>query len=240
MLSSDGFVEEQFDEWTRGLIGVTEPAIFATIVAQTLASMMSRVQLEIAKGVANGRLGSSVGVAVDSWAADFFGSDPNMMRFPNEPDAVFVDRIVSNLSPENMTLLAIATKTRAYMVLQATFGLSETFTLDTTGGLDTNGGLDDTGTTHIVPTVTAFDRQSDPTRSAVVNLQPGQTCILFSYPGLLKYGFFLGVSHLSVDSFLAPPGIQVIQAPSPALDAYVNRYVKAEGAELVYASTNTA
>jgi hypothetical protein len=230
-----GFATEILSDITRGMLGDTP--VFGTIVALTLASMIATVQQNISTLRANIPLVSCVGSAIDSWARDFFGN--TLPRYLTEPDAAYIARIIENLDPYNCTLAAIQSRTTAYLQLQATYGTEPTLALDQSGSLDGYGALDNAGTVAIVPAVLAFDRQSDPARSALVNLQPGQVCILLSYPGLSQQGFILGQASLG-NSALLSPAIQVTSAPNTSVDQYIRDNVEAAGFDLVWADNRTA
>ena len=95
---------------------------------------------------------------------------------------------------------------------------------------------------------TAFDNQSNPQLAAAVSLVPGEFCLLFSYGGLQKYGFWLNHSFINEEgagtgddfvdpsgSFVVNPQIQVLDAaPTSALAALVES-VKPFGFKPVYA-----
>jgi hypothetical protein len=233
--SQEGFADQALSMYTHGMLG-PDP-VFGTIVAMTMGAMLASIQTNLSALAADVALPSCMGAAIDSWAADFFGN--TLPRFPQEPDASYVARIIAQLSPFNCVLLAIQTKVLAYLQLQALYGLKEILALDQSGALDTFGGLDGAGSQVIVPVVTAFDRQSDPVRSALVGLQPGQVCILLSYPGLAQQGFILGQAVLGTSALISP-AIQTVSAPNSAVDAYVRAFVKASGIDIVWCDNRTA
>lgn len=234
VVSEANYVAEQQALWPTGWIDPNGKN--ALLIAKVLASLIYTLGQQVALITSGERLLSSAGALVDSWANDFFGN--TLPRFRNEPDTSYIARIESELQSDNTTLAAIASKTRAFLVLQATFNQQQVFALDTSGGLDTYGGLDDAGTSTVVPTVSAFDWQSDPDRSALIGLGHGQVCVLFTYPGVTKTGFFAGQSYLGYSSYLLTAQIRVVGAPSALIDAYVQSVV-ALGIEVVYADNRT-
>lgn len=235
VLSEANYVLEMQGLWPTGWIDPNGKN--ALVIAGTLSSLIYQLGQQVAQITSGQRLGSSAGALVDSWAKDFFGD--TLPRYRNEPDASYIARIESELTSDNTTLAAIASKVRAFLVLQATYNQQQVFALDTSGGMDTYGGLDDAGTSTVVPTVTAFDWQSDPDRSALIGLGHGQVCVLFTYPGVTKTGFFVGESHLGQGaSYLLTSQIRIVGAPSAAIDAYVQSVV-ALGIQVVYADNRT-
>jgi hypothetical protein len=160
-----------------------------------------------------------------------------------ETDAVFSQRIRNDIVAPKNTLAAIAAKVNEYLQTYYTaqvVGEQNLLGLDTAGSLDGIGALDGRPSDlPRIPLATAFDIQSNPTLATTVGLTTSQFCILLTYGGLVKEGWFLGQSALGSNSYLINPNIQVISPPTEELDAVVEA-AKAYGFQQVYADDRGA
>lgn len=117
--------------------------------------------------------------------------------------------------------------------------------LDSRGSIDGWGALDGrSSTTPPIPLVSVFDKQSDPVRSARLNVGDGQFAIILSYGLVVQDGFFLGGStatnsnsHLGAETYLVTPGYFPIPPPTSYLAALVES-IKAAGCKPLWFDNN--
>jgi len=217
--------------------------MFATVLAET-NDQLAYVDLQK-------RIATATDTNLEAIANDFFGPGytrslilaPSGTYLIPETDAVFSQRIRTDIVAPKNTLAAIAAKVNEYLQTYYTaevVGEQNLLGLDTAGGVDTIGALDGRpNDLPRIPIATAFDLQSNPTLAATVGLTTSQFCILLTYGGLVKEGWFLGQSYLGQNTYIINPSIQVISPPTDELDAVVEA-AKAYGFQQVYADDRGA
>lgn len=214
------------------------------------ANQLSRITLnQILYQKLQTRIGSATDINLDQIAADLFG--PEYRRalvlqngaLVQESDALFAARIKADAVAARGTIAAIQYKVSEYINTYYTAEVvlnTQLLGLDTAGGLDTRGGLDGRASDiPPIPAVSVFDLQSNPKLAARVGLTSSQFCVLFTYGGLTRDGFFVGRTHLGRKSHLLNVSLQVIPPLTSTLDAIVEQF-KAMGTQQVYADNRGA
>lgn len=108
-LSQVGFANEEASLWVRGAFGDAARTTngnaynLALGISSPLADLNTQVQaIHLAE-----RLATSTGSEIDSWAADYFGS--NLPRNAGETDSAYIGRIQANLSAKKGTAAGLVT-----------------------------------------------------------------------------------------------------------------------------------
>lgn len=208
----------------RGLLGPTA----------SIDSLMQQVQGAL-------RLFSCTGSLIDSWAADYLGS--YIVRYDQESDASFMGRVVAALQMPKCTIAALqAIVTAFYAAIATETGEAsyQNLTFDGQGGYDTWGGYDmSQGFAPVVPSVSVWDRQSNPTLANLYDVNPnnddGSFVIQIAWSPPNEDAWYLDHGHVDYESYLIDIGSYTLSdtAPDPRLGALVN-FTKAGGTKPLY------
>lgn len=213
------------------------PSLFAAFAA-ILAYIDNEQQQQI---LADERLQTSQGSALDSWAFDFFGE--YLLRYPSEIDPIYFQRILAGFGPHT-TLAAIQNIVNLFYqatAAQTLIELNPSFAWNTLGIFDFRGGFDVLAPNSdvVIPTVLVWDCQSSPTQASEWKIASGQFVIQIGFNENVA-SWFLDWAHLDFETVLLDYGSGTLSTspPDPRLGALVDLF-KAEGYQPLYLTSST-
>lgn len=239
-LSQGGYIGAQMQHWPpqRFPDSALQPNGVAYALAYTFAYLLAYFDVETQQTLASERIQTCVASQIDSWAFDFFGN--YLLRFPGESDAIYLGRILSMFGPR-CAIDAIQQVVQQFYVataLQTQLQQQQNIAADIIGAADISGGADvyipPTPIDQLIPNVTVWDAQSNPTLAQTYNICPPQFVVQINFDN--SAGWFLDYGYLDYDSFLTSGGAVSVSTtpPDPRLGALVN-LVKAAGYKPMYA-----
>lgn len=238
-LSQAGYTQQQIAHWPPGRFGeaALAPDGVAYALAYTFAYLLAYFDIETEQTLSASRIQTCIAGQIDSWALDFFG--PYLPRYPGESDAIYLSRILSMFGPR-CTIAAIQQVVEQFYVataVQTQQEQQENLAFGVTGGYGTRGGygiyVPPTPISELIPGVTVWDAQSNPTSAMQYGICPPQFVVQIDFDG--TQGWYLDEGYLDIDSFLTNGGALSISstAPDPRIGALVS-LVKACGTQAMY------
>jgi hypothetical protein len=241
-LSAGGYSAELQHRYPRGWATTpgTPPVLpsFMAALAALLAYIDNSEQQQI---LADLRLQTSQGAALDSWAYDFFGE--YLLRYTNEADSIYYQRILAAFG-EHTTLAAIQNIVNLFYqatAAQTLLELNPSFAWDTLGIFDFRGGFDILGAQGniVIPSVLVWDGQSSPSLASQWNIISRQFVIQIGFNENVA-AWFLDQAHLDFETVLIDYGTGILSTSPPdvRLGALVDLF-KATGTQPLYLTSST-
>ena len=181
------------------------------------------------------RAQTAQGPALDSWVYDFLGN--YLLRFLDEPDAIYYTRALATLKPGRTTLAAISQIVTSFYVATANQKMQQIIAANLAydsdfGAYDSNLGAYDqivTAAGGLIPVIAVWDTQSNLALAETYGVFPGQFVVQIGFTGVAA-GWYLDNSALDISAVLIDgKDVQTSTTPPDArLGALVN-FIKGVG-----------